>query len=70
MDKPITDINEARRILGSLMAGYEPSGKEGYYINKKNKSMIYPQKKKKAALELLRESLPKRAKSIKRSDLQ
>lgn len=68
MDKPITDINEARRILGSLMAGYEPAGPahEGYYVNKKKKSMIYPRRKKKTKLEELYDAMPKTAKIIKK----
>lgn len=68
MDKPITDINEARRILGSLMAGYEPAGEghEGYYTNKQKKSTIYPRKKKKTALEELKETARKGAKIIKK----
>lgn len=68
MDRPITDINEARRILGSLMAGYEPAGegREGYYINKKKKSMIYPRKKQKSTLEQLNDLMPKTAKNVKK----
>jgi hypothetical protein len=67
MDKPM-NIDEARRHLGSLMAGFEPwEDHPGYYYNKKKKMVVYPQKKKlrkDGSIDLLNEPIRHTAKAI------